>query len=52
MTGAIGAFHEGIDIADDYGSQIVATAAGVVTFAGYTEVVMVTSLKSITAMAS
>ena len=27
---------EGIDIADDYGSQIVATAAGVVTFAGYT----------------
>lgn len=36
VTGAIGAFHEGIDIADDYGSQIVATAGGVVTIAGYT----------------
>ena len=30
------AFHEGIDIADDYATQIVATAAGTVTFAGPT----------------
>ena len=38
MTGAIGAFHEGYDIADDYGSPIVGDRCWrVVTFAGYTE---------------
>lgn len=31
------AYHEGIDIADDYGTQVVATAAGTVTFAGPTD---------------
>lgn len=30
-------YHEGIDIADDYGTQVMATAAGTVTFAGPTD---------------